>query len=229
MKPPTIADSQRLLQLQEQALGSDCPQVASTLVVLAELYANEGKDEEAEAFYRRALRIQEGLSDAYRGERAETRQRLDALLQKTMPQSDTLQLKDGAPAIPRHFTGTDQITDMEIQIGLLTQTAGEDHLSVADAYTQLASLYCRTKTFDKMEPLLKEALRIREKQLGPTHLSVATALKNLSMFYASQKQDRIAEPLLKRCLLIREKNLGNTHPTAQETRALYIKLLESMR
>jgi tetratricopeptide (TPR) repeat protein len=229
MNAPTIADSKRLLQLQEDALGTESPEVASTLLVLGELYAKEGKSDEAVAFYRRALNIFEGLnSSIYSGEKAETQRRLDELLKTEVPQAETLQMRDGQP-VKRHYTGTDEITDMEIQLGLMKQTAGEDHIAVANCYTQLASLYCRKKAFDKMEPLLKEALRIRERRLGSNDLSVATALKNLAMFYASQKQDRVAEPLLKRALAIREQNLGRSHGTVEETRALYIKLLEGLR
>src|SRR5262249_11173342 len=50
---------QRALHIREQSLGSDHPEVASTLNGLAVLYNDQGKSVKAEPLYQRALHIRE--------------------------------------------------------------------------------------------------------------------------------------------------------------------------
>ncbi len=66
--------------------------------------------------------------------------------------------------------------------------------------------------YDDAEPLLKRALKIRERALGPYHPDVATCLNNLGSLYHTEARYRDAEPLYKRALRIWEKALGPYHP-----------------
>ncbi|HNB15821.1 MAG TPA: tetratricopeptide repeat protein, partial [Candidatus Obscuribacter sp.] len=103
------------------------------------------------------------------------------------------------------------IADAKLHIHKLQQLAGHESLQVADAMTKLADLYCRREELDEMEPLLIEALRMREKICGENHLSVSTDLKNLGrLYYFKQKYDQ-AEALLQKARVIREGALGPTH------------------
>jgi len=56
--------------------------------------------------------------------------------------------------------------------------------------------------------LQREALAIREKQLGPEHPDVATSLNSIAALYSAQDDYAAAAPLLTRALAIREKALG---------------------
>jgi tetratricopeptide (TPR) repeat protein len=118
-----------------------------------------------------------------------------------------------AAAPPHHKTEPidKAIVAAQLQIRQIKQTGGSDTVAVADALTRLADLYCRKEQLSEMEPLLVEALRIRESICGSAHLSVATDLKNLgSLYYFKQRYD-LAEPNLKRALSIREATLGHYH------------------
>ncbi|HEY9788148.1 MAG TPA: tetratricopeptide repeat protein, partial [Candidatus Obscuribacterales bacterium] len=53
MKVETIADLEKFLAVQEQALGAESPEVAATLIKLANLHLGTNLDK-AEALYRRA-------------------------------------------------------------------------------------------------------------------------------------------------------------------------------
>lgn len=97
------------------------------------------------------------------------------------------------------------------QIRQIKQTGGSDSVAVADALTKLADLYCRKEQLSEMEPLLVEALRIRESICGSAHLSVSTDLKNLGRLYYFKQRYDLAEPYLKRALSIREATLGQYH------------------
>jgi tetratricopeptide (TPR) repeat protein len=117
------------------------------------------------------------------------------------------------------------IKEMELEVALLKQMVGSDHAAVADSLTKLADLYCRANLYESMEPILIEALRIREAICGPHHLKVASELKNLALLYvALEKYDR-AEPLFERAIAIREKELGTAHPKVGDLAHHYGKLL----
>lgn len=103
------------------------------------------------------------------------------------------------------------IVAAQLQIRQIKQTGGSDSVAVADALTKLADLYCRKEQLNEMEPLLVEALRIRESICGSSHLSVATDLKNLGRLYYFKQRYDLAEPYLKRALSIREATLGHYH------------------
>ena len=66
--------------------------------------------------------------------------------------------------------------------------------------------------YPKAEPLLQEALRIRQKVLGPEHPDTALSLNNLGGLYRVMGQYDKAEPLFQEALRIRQKVLGPEHP-----------------
>lgn len=117
------------------------------------------------------------------------------------------------------------IQDYEVELELLKQMVGESHPSVADLLTKVADLYCRLRMYSKMEPLLVEALKIRETNCGPEHPSVSTELKNLGALYCVQERFALAEPLLKRSIAIRERTYGHGHPRVADVQEQYATLL----
>jgi tetratricopeptide (TPR) repeat protein len=122
---------------------------------------------------------------------------------------------DSAEAAVHAHTKTEPIDKAIVaaqqQIRQIKQTGGSDSVAVADALTKLADLYCRKEQLSEMEPLLVEALRIRESICGSAHLSVSTDLKNLGRLYYFKQRYDLAEPYLKRALSIREATLGQYH------------------
>jgi tetratricopeptide (TPR) repeat protein len=62
------------------------------------------------------------------------------------------------------------------------------------------------------EPLLEEALTLREQSVGLDHLTVATTLSHLGSVYHALGKDDKAKMCLERALAIREKVLGSSHP-----------------
>jgi CHAT domain-containing protein/Flp pilus assembly protein TadD len=66
--------------------------------------------------------------------------------------------------------------------------------------------------YAEAEPLLKEALRIRQKILGREHPDTATSLNNLAAIYLTMADYAKAELLYKEALEIRQKIFGQEHP-----------------
>ena len=64
----------------------------------------------------------------------------------------------------------------------------------------------------KAEPLLQEALRIRQKVLGSEHSDTTTSLNDLALLYQAMGEYAKAEPLYQEALRIRQKVLGKVHP-----------------
>jgi tetratricopeptide (TPR) repeat protein len=98
-------------------------------------------------------------------------------------------------------------------------------LALADALVKLAGIYSQHAMLEDMEPLLKEALEIREAICGPRHLSVSTDLKNLGRLFYFMGKYVEAEPMLRRSMSIRQASLGLHHPYVAEVAEWYARLL----
>ena len=72
-------------------------------------------------------------------------------------------------------------------------------------------LYKSQGRYGKAEPLLQQALTIRQHRLGGDHPDTATSLNNLGVLYNSQGCDGEAELFLQQALEICEKRLGPDH------------------
>src|SRR5260221_4465969 len=66
--------------------------------------------------------------------------------------------------------------------------------------------------YAQAEPLLEEALAIREHNLGSNHPEVADTLGRLADLYQKQAKFDQAAPLREQVLKIRESTLGSDHP-----------------
>jgi len=76
-----------------------------------------------------------------------------------------------------------------------------------------AGTYLRERgQYAEAEPLLMQALAIREQHLGTENLDTAMSLSSLAGLYSYQGKYKLAEPLVMRALSIREQCLGTEHP-----------------
>jgi serine/threonine protein kinase/tetratricopeptide (TPR) repeat protein len=71
--------------------------------------------------------------------------------------------------------------------------------------------------FDKAEPLLEQALAIRERIFKVDDPILAESLNSVAELYQAQGHHAQAEPLYTRALAIREKALGKDHPSVAES------------
>jgi CHAT domain-containing protein/Tfp pilus assembly protein PilF len=189
-----IALAQRVLAMQEKALGPDHPDVWLSLNNLAALYENQGRYAEAEPLLKRALLIREKALGPDDPAVAQLLNNLATL------RSDQGRYAD-AESLFRRALATSE------------KDLGPQHpTNLATALNGLAALYLHQGRYAEAEPLYKRALAIREKALGPDHPDVAQSLNNVAFLYNHQGRYAEAEPLLKRSLAIKEKALGREHP-----------------
>jgi len=103
---------------------------------------------------------------------------------------------------------------------LALRAAGPDATSDIADWSKLLGLaggyFLGRAAYSQAEPLLRDALAIREKTLGPEHSLTAEGLDGLAVLLANLGDIAGARPLYERALAIREKALGPEHPdTAQ--------------
>ncbi|HEY1350429.1 MAG TPA: tetratricopeptide repeat protein [Ktedonobacteraceae bacterium] len=87
-----------------------------------------------------------------------------------------------------------------------------EQLQVAFSLYNLGDLYREQGKCESAEPLLLQALSIREQTPGPDHPQLAFPLTSLGILYKQLGKYELAEPLYRRTLHIREQAPGPDHP-----------------
>jgi tetratricopeptide (TPR) repeat protein len=240
MKCDTTQSAEEFLKIQEQALGPKCAQVATTLIKLANLYFADKNYKKAEENYERSLAIRRELTGFHQDEIKESEEGLERVRNAKQPAqrpaikiSQNLQNElaafraiDASDATDEgSLKRTDAVNEILEELAVLRRTVGTNDPSVADLLTHLADIYCRKRMYSKMEPVLRDALKIHESSCGSEHASVARDLKNLAALYIVVGKYTEAEPLLHRALEIREKSFGRSHQRYADVEEQYANLL----
>jgi tetratricopeptide (TPR) repeat protein len=90
--------------------------------------------------------------------------------------------------------------------------AGKKDLRLSEALNDLGEA-CRVRgKLDEAEQLFREALEIREAELGSDDLSVAQTLNNLAAVYSAKGEFEPAASLYRQAIDVEEYSLGREHP-----------------
>ena len=238
MRTDTISDLEHFLRLQERLHGAESTQVAAVMFGLGKAYSDRKDYKKAEELLRRALVIHEQAGSDSQAI-ADTRRELDVVLARGAEaspldepvdyltlSSDSLPVYDPLKVpLKQAPDGIDELIERcQTEIQSLRQSSGQS-VALADALLKLAKLYGGKKLLAEMQPLLLEALRIREVALGSEHLSVSTDLKNLAKLYYFLGRYDEAEQLFRRAMNIRESLLGPMHSHVADIAKWYAKAL----
>ncbi|WP_437542208.1 tetratricopeptide repeat protein [Sorangium sp. So ce367] len=202
--------ARRALELRERALGSEHPDVATSLNNLAGLLQTKGDYAAAEPLHRRALAIREKALGPEHPDVATSLNDLAGLLQAK---------GDYAAAEPLYRRA----------LAIREKALGPEHPDVAQSLNNLFLLLRARGDYAAAEPLYRRALAIREKVLGPEHPNVATSLNELALLFKARGDYAAAEPLFRRALAIREKALGTEHPDVATSLTNLAGLLKAKR
>ncbi len=189
------------LQTKEVAITEhkeNSEQYALVLNNLGTLCRAQGQYEEAESYYKQAIKINEDLLKGDLPETATSMDNLGALYCEQGRQKDAERLFDKA---------------LKIYINKF----GENHIDTAICINNLASLYSDQGRDKDAEIFFKRSLKIRRNVLGKNHPEVANSLHNIAMFYLKNKQFDDAESLLQDALKIRQNALNENHPAIGNT------------
>ena len=182
----------RALAIRESLLGREHPLVARVAYGLGALRWQQGRLDEAERQYARALRIDE-RPPVDSGEMARDLMGLGMV---------SWQRKLYAPAE----------TLMKRSIAVQEQRLGPDHLDVAKLLNNLATLYWSMKRYSDALPIHERVRNTFERTLDPSHPNIAAAYNNLGEDYWKLGRFTEAESLLRRSLAMKEKRLSPGNP-----------------
>lgn len=101
------------------------------------------------------------------------------------------------------------------------KNVGENHLSTASCYTNLATAYDSQGEFDEAIGLYNKALRIQEKESGSGNIETARSYNNLGYAYSRIGEYNKAKDMYEKALRIQQSVLGEIHP---DTAACYNNL-----
>lgn len=167
--------------------------LAAALNNLAQIYADQGHDDQAEPLYKRAIALMEKGTGQGSVEIAPLLNNLAALYQRQS------RFAEAEPLFKR-------------ALAVREQALSREHPDVGQSLNNLATYYVKQQRHAEAEPLFQRALAIYQKVGGPEHPAVATLLNNLGQLYRDLNRDAEAEAPIKRSLAIREKVLGSDHP-----------------
>jgi tetratricopeptide (TPR) repeat protein len=151
---------------------------------------------------------------------AEVQQQVAALLAEdpNSPLLASLYQSLGVTYYKRLEQGISQDRAQEEQAAIMAfqaaiqQGEAPDNGSLATNLSYLAELYESQGRYSEAEPLLVQALALRQRLLGAEHPDVASSLNNLAYLYESQGRYSEAEPLYVQALELSQRLLGAEHP-----------------
>lgn len=197
---------EKSLNIKEQHLSPDHPDIASGLNELAILYYAEGEYQKVEALLQRSL----------------------AILEKTLGK-DHFAVAGCLNNLARLYEKQGKLAEAEPllyrSLAIKEHALGQNHPSVAGSLNNLASLHQAQGKNQQAEQEYKQSLAIRENVLGVNHPQVASSLNNLAILYDEQGLHDQAEPLHQRAITIAEKALGRFHFDTRRYKKNYRRLL----
>lgn len=173
------SDAQRIFSsavVKAEAFGFDDKRVAQALSALAQAYAAQNKNAEAEPAYLRALKIYQAVHGETHPDVAATLNNLGVLYRRHG------QYADGEPLLVR-------------AVAIKEKVFGPEHLETALTLRNLAQLYASQSRFAQAEPLFGRITAIREKVQGPSHPDVARSLDEHAMLLRQMGREKEAVPL----------------------------------
>ena len=181
------------LPSEKRALGPSDPEVAATVLSLAQLCLSMARYAEAETYLSRVLYIRVRTLGSDHPDTGMASITLARLRQ----QQGRL---DEAEALNREA------------LGLFEKALGSDHVYVSVALNNLAQVHKMQGRLSDVETDLLRALQIFEKKFGPESHAIAPMLNNLGELRRIEGRYAEAEAFYRREFAITEKALGPDHP-----------------
>jgi tetratricopeptide (TPR) repeat protein len=230
-----ILKMESVLEMLRKLLGTEHPDVATSLNNLAVLYKKQGRYEEAEPLYRQALEMLRKLLGPEHPDVATSLGNLAVLYNRQGRYEEAepfyrqcLEMKRKllGPEHPDVATSLNNLGALYFNQGryeeaeplyrqcleMCCKLLGTEHPYVAESLNNLASLYNVQGRYEEAEPLYRQALEMRRKLLGTEHSDVASSLNNLGTLYQQQGKYPEAKTLYRQALAIAHATLGPNHP-----------------
>lgn len=182
---------QRSISAADKKHGPEHPRIVHSLNPLAELYVKQSRLAEAEQLLKRALAIRE-----------KTNELAELHLQTAL--AHEMSAKTNRQQGRRAEADLDDKKAEEARASARNTENGFTALSL----NKLADFYFAQSRYREVEPLLKRALAITEKEKGADSEQAAGTVEKLAELYRAQRRYAEAEPLYKRALDLQERKHG---------------------
>ncbi|HKV95325.1 MAG TPA: CHAT domain-containing tetratricopeptide repeat protein [Candidatus Angelobacter sp.] len=232
--PKAQASGERALELREQALGSDHPDVAAVLALLGRIA--DGKTDYAHAadLYQRALAIDQNalgndslpVADVLDGqarnftatakfpEAEEAGKRALHIREERAGANDSLVAESLETLADLYREKADYASAVSMAtraVEITSHLYGPDDLRTADAETVLGRAAIGQANYAQAEELLTHASKIELAASGENSLIYAESLADLSSLYLAKRDNLRAEQLAVQAQVLEEKLLGPDH------------------
>jgi CHAT domain-containing protein/tetratricopeptide (TPR) repeat protein len=187
------AACERQLDIRRRILGSDHPEIATSLNDLGVLLKMQGKFDAAEPLLREALARHRRLRGDEHPEVVNSLNNLSCLLRE---QGDY----QGAEPLAREALARSQ------------RLYKPDDPLLATHLNNLGGVCYYLGDYARAEPLFRQALAIRRQKLGEDHTDIAQSLNNLAFLLKAQGDLAGAEELFREALAVQRRTYGNEHP-----------------
>jgi CHAT domain-containing protein len=191
--PAALAEAQKYEAGTKARFGTEHPNYADALNLLANVYVLTGRYGEAEELYQHELTILEKTKGA-----------------TSVPVAGALNNLASAYDLQGKFGQA--VAAYQRVLTMREKALGANHPDVSDALNNLALVYKAQGNTTEAASLLQRALAIRERARGGNPVDLARILHSLATVYMAQGKDGDAEGLFKRGLALAEKTLGANHP-----------------
>jgi eukaryotic-like serine/threonine-protein kinase len=188
-----VALHERALDIRENALGPEHPDVAESLDNLANVHFVTRGFQQAKVLHERALEIRENGLGTQHPRVAESLNNLAGVHLATGGYEEAKALLERALAIR-------------------DQALGPEHPDVAANLHNLGMVYQATGGHEEAKARFERSLTISEKVFGPEHSHVARILQNLAAVHHNTKDYEQAKARFERALAIHENVHGPEHP-----------------
>ncbi len=180
------------LRSKEKALGSENPQVLSSVARLCRFYIEHKNSAKAERLTGLILNYTEKLL-------------------KTEPQLD-----GHFSELEKFFARHSEFAESNKMLAQAKSSAqkirADDHLELSASLDSIAAAYKDQNKFNFCEKLYNLSLELRQKALAPGHLALAFAYENLGNFYMAQGKTQLAQPYFQQSLEITRQTLDFKRP-----------------
>lgn len=232
--------ARRALEIRQEALGPDSPEVSRSRELLARLFKSLGDLKTARSHAEQAVQIAEELTNQDVLLTAQSLTTLGYILQGLGDDGQAMTLFQRALELQEssldhyHPTIADTLDhlaqtmadmgDAEAAVPLFVRSLEirkgalrPDHPLVAMSLNHLAIMSKRSGDFDRAISLYEEMLEILETNLGPKHPAVALALNNLGNVLADKEELQVALRLHQRAMSIRVERFGSDNLLAAQS------------
>ncbi|HEX6291082.1 MAG TPA: tetratricopeptide repeat protein [Herpetosiphonaceae bacterium] len=199
---------EQALAIRERVLGTDHPDIATSLNNLGVVLSRQGQYATAQRYFEHALAIRQRVLEVDHPDTTTSLNNLGSVLYE----------QGQYAAAQRYF---------EQALAIRERVLGADHPNRAMSLNNLGSVLMDQGQYAEAQRYLEQALAIRQRVLEADHPSIAVSLNNVGVVLHEQGQPRAAQGYHEQALAIRQRALGANHPdTAQSLHNLGVVLYE---